>query len=184
MRVSLLLTVAALALAGCQSAAEKRAAETGEIDARNASTDDVAKLIKAASAKNAVKPGMWRATLRIEAAESANGASQLEAAKKLERDTTSCQTAEQLKPVDVSKLEKATGGTCVFLRYTAVGGNVDAQIECKKPGAPVSNILIHGTQSPTGFNVVTENRTGTKGQPDYGLVRIRSTGTRTGECQG
>jgi hypothetical protein len=184
MRVSLLLTAAALALAGCQSAAEKRAAQTGEIDARNASTDEVARLIKAASAKTAVQPGLWHATLKIEALEQASGESQLDAAKQLERDTTSCQSAEQLKPVDVSKLEKATGGTCVFLRYKSVGGAVDAQIECKKPDTPVTNITIRGTQSPTGFNVVTENRTGTQGQPDYALVRIRSTGTRTGACQG
>lgn len=184
MRATIVLGTVALALAGCQSAEEKHAAETGEIEVANAQTDQVAKLIKAAAPKNAVKPGLWKAELRIEAVDvgpEGDSAKQLELAKGLERNATECKTAEQLKPFDVSKLEKAAG-ECTFVRYVSKGGKVDAEIQCKKDGGPATTLLINGTNSATGFDVVTEHRTGTKGQPGYSLVRMRSTGTRVGEC--
>jgi hypothetical protein len=174
------------ALAGCQSAEEKHAAETGEIEVANAKTEQVAKLIKAAAPKNAVKPGLWKAELRIEAVDVGPGgdsAKQLELAKGLERNATECKTAEQLKPFDVSKLEQAAGA-CTFVRYVSKGGKVDAEIQCsKKASEPGTTLLINGTNSATGFDVVTEHRTGTKGQPGYSLVRMRSIGTRVGECR-
>ncbi|MDV3459167.1 DUF3617 family protein [Sphingomonas sp. HF-S4] len=184
MRATIVLAATAFALSACQSAAEKHAAETGEIDATNAKADEVAGLIKAASAKTAVKPGLWKATLAIEAVDvgpGADNARQLEIAKRLERDSTECRTAEQLKPFDIDKLEKAAG-ECTFIRYVAKGGKVDARIQCSKPNAPVTTIEITGTSTATGFDVVTQNKSGVAGQAGYSLVRMRSTGTRVGEC--
>jgi len=184
MRATIVLALAALALAGCQSAEEKRAAETGEIDVTNAPTDQVSKLIKAATLKAAVQPGLWKAELRIETVDvgpGADNAKQLELAKRLERDATECKTAEQLKPFDIEKLEKAAG-KCTFIRYVAKGGKVDAKIQCTKPDAPATAILINGTTSATGFDVTTENKTGVSGEPGYSLLRMRTTGTRVGAC--
>lgn len=184
MRATIVLAAAALALAGCQSAEEKHAAQTGEIDVTNAKSDQVSKLIKAAAAKTAVQPGLWKATLAIEAVDvgpGADNARQLEIAKGLERDATECRTAEQLKPFDIDKLEKVAG-ECTFIRYVAKGGKVDARIQCSKPNAPVTTIQIAGTSAATGFDVTTENKTGVAGQAGYSLVRTRSTGTRVGEC--
>jgi hypothetical protein len=186
MRATIVLAATALALGGCQSAEEKHAAETGEIEVANAPTEQVAKLIKAAAPKTAVKPGLWKAELRIEAVEVGAGgdsAEQLALARKLERNATECKTAEDLKPFDVSKLEQAAGA-CTFVRYVSKGGKVDAEISCKKkPNVPGTTLLINGTTSATGFDVMTENRTGTAGQPGYSLVRMRSIGTRVGECK-
>lgn len=184
MRAIIILGAATLSLSACQSAEEKRAAETGEIDVTNAPTDQVSKLIKAAAPKTAVKPGLWRATLRIETVDvgpGADNARQLELAKGLERDATECKTAEQLKPFDIEKLEKAAG-KCTFIRYVAKGGKVDAKVQCTKPDAPATTILINGTTGATGFDVTTENKTGVSGQPGYSLLRMRTTGTRVGEC--
>ena len=184
MRATIVLAATMLALSACQSAAEKHAAETGEIDVANAKTDEVAGLIKAASAKTAVKPGLWKATLTIDAVDvgpGADNARQLELAKGLERDATECRTAEQLKPFDIDKLEKAAG-ECTFIRYMAKGGKVDARIQCSKPNAPVTTIEIAGTTAATGFDVTTQNKTGVEGQPGYSLVKMRSIGTRVGEC--
>ena len=100
MRATIVLAAAALALAGCQSAEEKHAAETGEIEVTNAKTDEVSRLIKAAAPKTAVKPGLWKAELRIEAVDvgpNGDSAQQLRLAKSLERSATECKTAEQLK---------------------------------------------------------------------------------------
>ncbi|UZK65812.1 DUF3617 domain-containing protein [Sphingomonas sp. M1-B02] len=182
MRASVL--IAALALAGCQSAEEKHAADTGEIKVVNADIDQVAGLLKAAAPKTAVKPGLWKAELRIEDVQAgANSAAQLRAAKALERTTTECRTAEQLKPFDIEKLEKAAG-TCTFLRFNSGAGQVDAHIKCSKFEAPVTEIFIKGTTSSTQFDVATENRSGVAGQPNYAVVKMRSTGTRVGDCKG
>jgi hypothetical protein len=184
MRAIIVLGTVALALSACQSAEEKHAAETGEIDVTNAPTDQVSRLIKAAAPKTAVKPGLWKAELRIEAVDTGPGADnarQLELAKRLERDAVECRTAEQLKPFDIAKLEKAAG-QCTFIRYVAKGGKVDAKIQCTKPNAPTTTILINGTTAATGFDVTTENKTGVAGQPGYSLVRMHTTGTRVGEC--
>ena len=184
MRATIVLAAAAFALSACQSAEEKRAAETGEIEVTNAPADQVARLIKAAAPKTAVKPGLWKATLAIEAVDvgpGADNAKQLDLAKRLARNATECRTAEQLKPFDISKLEQAAG-KCTFIRYVAKGGKVDAKIQCTKPNAPATAIQISGTTAATGFDVTTENVTGAAGQPGYSLVRMRSTGTRVGEC--
>lgn len=185
MRAIIVLGTAALALAGCQSAEEKHAAETGEIEVTNARTNTVAKLIKAAAPKTAVRPGLWKSELRIEAVDlgpGSDGARQLELAKRLERNATECKTAEQLKPFDIAKLEKAAG-ECTFIRYAAKSGKVDARIQCTKPNAPLTTILINGTTSATGFDVITENRTGAPGRPGYTQLRMRAVGTRVGECR-
>ena len=183
MRAAIVFGTAALALGGCQSADEKRAAETGEIDVAEASSDQVSKLIKAAAPKTAPKPGLWKADLKIEAVDTGSGdsAEQLALAKGLERSTTECKTAEELKPFDIEKLEKAAG-TCTFTRFVSKAGKVDAMIQCKKEGAPFSTIRIAGTTSSSAFDVVTENRTGVAGQPGYSLVRMRATGQHVGEC--
>jgi hypothetical protein len=184
MRAIWALAMIVPALSACQSAEEKRAAETGEIEVTNAPTDQVSKLIKAAAPKTAVKPGLWKAELRIEAVDTGPGsdqAQQLALAKRLERDATECKTAEQLKPFDIEKLEKAAG-KCTFIRYVAKGGKVDAKIQCSKPNAPATAILINGTSSATGFDVTIDNQTGAAGQPGYSLVKMRSIGTRVGEC--
>ncbi|NIJ19960.1 hypothetical protein FHS95_001629 [Sphingomonas naasensis] len=186
MRAILVLGTAALALSACQSAEEKHAAETGEIEVTNAPTAQVAKLLKAAAPKTAARPGLWKAALRIESVDVGPGsdnAAQLAMAKKLERDATECKTAEQLKPFDISKLEKAAG-ECTFVRYVAKGGKVDAEIRCKKPNGPITELRINGTSAPTGFDVGIETRTGTAGKPGFSLVRMRSTGARLGECAG
>jgi hypothetical protein len=181
---ALILAMIVPTLSACQSAAEKRAAETGEIQVADASTDEVSKLIKAAAPKTAVKPGLWKAQLHVEAVDIGPGgdsAKQLALAKGLERDATECRSADQLKPFDISKLETAAGD-CTFVRYVSKGGKVDAEILCKKPNTPATRILINGSTSSTGFDVLTENRTGLSGQPGYSLVRMRSIGTRVGEC--
>ncbi len=183
MRVIILLGTA-LALSACQSAEEKRAADTGEIEVTDAPTDQVSRLIKAAAPKTAVTPGLWKAELRIESVDTGPGsdnAQQLALAKRLERDATECKTAEQLKPFDIEKLENAAG-KCTFIRYVAKRGKVDAKIQCTKPDAPATAILINGTTSASGFDVAIDNQTGAAGRPGYSRVRMRSIGTRVGEC--
>lgn len=180
------LALLPLALAGCQTPEERHAAETGEIEISNASPEQATALMSAAAPKSGAKPGLWRGALKIEDVDmgpGGEGQRQLELLRSMEREAVECRTAEQLKPFDVSKLEQVAGA-CTFTRLVQKGGKVDAEIRCDKVGTLATVIAITGTTSPTGFDVRTENRTGTAGQPGYSRIRIRATGSRVGECSG
>ncbi len=186
MRRILLVAAAALALGGCQSAAEKQAAATGEIHATDVDSAQVTRLMKAAREKTALKPGLWRLQIAIQSAELGDvspdvRAAQDEAIRKQARDTTACRTEKELKPLDLEQLEKAAG-TCRFARYELAGGRIDADITCKKEGAPATHIRAAGTSSPTGFDILLSQQNGLKGQPGYLAFKVQATGKRLGEC--
>lgn len=188
MRACFLVVAAALALSGCQSAEEKQAAASGEIDVTNRSTADMRKLIAAAAPKTAAKAGMWNAELKLADIDLGPGVpggreTYMQSMKRLERGTTACRRAEDIKPFDIAALEKAAGN-CTFLRYSAKGGRIDAQVQCKKDGTPLTRVSIQGRTSPTAFDVTTSQQTGTAGEPGYVAVKLRATGTRLGECAG
>lgn len=186
MRGCFLVATAALLLAGCQSAAEKKAAETGEIDATNASTEEVSKLIQAAQPKAAMTPGKWTLALRVVSTDlsglpAATRGVQEQAIKGLERNSTACRTKDELKPIDLSQLEKVAG-TCTYPRYQSKGGRLDAVIACKKEGAPDTVLHAAGTTRPNGFDVTLEQKTGAPGQTGYLALTLKATGKRVGAC--
>ena len=188
MRATIVLGIATLALSACQSADEKRAAETGQIEASNASAAEVSKLMKAAQPKLAMKPGEWRFQLAVLGAESAEGPlaegdPKLAALKQQERTVAGCREAKDLKPIDLEQLEKAAG-ECRFPRYTLAGGKLDAEIECKQPSGSAMRMTAKGTTGPDAFAVTLDQRSGTPGQADYLALKLRATGTRLGECRG
>ena len=107
MRAAIL--IAALALAGCQSAAEKHAAQTGEIETTNASMDEISGLLDAAQSRNGMKPGLWNVTLAVESSDFSmlpadSRDAQLAALKRQERNTTKCATDDELKTIDIEDL--------------------------------------------------------------------------------
>jgi len=182
----ILLALATLALSACQSAEEKRAAETGEIDATNASTEEVSTLIKAAQPKAAMVPGKWTLALRVTSADlsrvpAATRGAQEQAVKGIERASTACRTKEELKPIDLSQLEKVAG-SCTYPRYQSKGGKLDAVIACKKEGAPDTVLHASGTSGPNGFDVTLNQKTGAPGQAGYIALTLRATGKRIGAC--
>lgn len=186
MRRLLLVTATMLALGGCQSAAEKQAAETGEIHAVDVDTAQLSRLIKAAQAKTALQPGQWRLQIEIVSADLGEvpaevRAAQTEAIRAQSRDTTACRSAKELKPLDLEQLEKAAG-TCRFARYELAGGRLAADITCKKEGTPATHIKAAGTSTPTGFDIRLDQQTGLKGQPGYLAFQLQAKGKRLGAC--
>lgn len=186
MRGCFLVATAALLLAGCESAAMKKAAQTGEIDVTDASTEEVSELIKAAQPKAAMTPGKWTLGLRVvksdlSALPAATRGVQEQAIKALERSSTACRTKDELKPVDLAQLEKVAG-TCTYPRYQAKGGKLDAVIECKKDGAPDTVLHATGTTGANGFDVTLDQKTGAPGQAGYLALTLRASGKRVGSC--
>ncbi|MEP9357642.1 DUF3617 family protein [Sphingomonas sp. KR3-1] len=181
-----LLLVGALALAGCQSAAERQAAATGEVDVQNASMKEVSGLTKAARSKPLMQPGTWESGTQLLSADFAPGANydaQMASAKQAVRHAVKCQTASDLAPIDISNLEKVAG-SCTFPRYVQKGGKVDIEIQCTQANGSRTRLVYTGTMAKQGYDVTVDQKTGEKGSADYAAVRLRVYGKRIGLCQG
>ena len=175
----------ALAVSGCQSPEEKRAAETGEIEVTNASMEQITGLTEAARTKTQLQPGIWQTALEVASADlsglpESQREGQLAAIKKVERSATGCRTAKELKPLDLASVEKLAGA-CTFPRYIQKGGKMDVEIHCGE-GAAKTVLVAAGTYGPTGYDVTIDQTTGTPGAAEYLGLKLRAKGTRTGEC--
>jgi hypothetical protein len=182
----LLAGIAVLALAGCQSAAEKRAAETGEVDLAGVSVDELSKVLNAARPKTGLQPGVWESRMHVVSADLSafkgeDRAAQEEAIQRQERQAKSCRKADELKPLDIRNLEQVAG-TCKVARYVAKGGQLDADIQCAKEGAGTTTVLASGRMSPTGFDVTISQETGKPGDQGYVAIKLQATGKRIGAC--
>lgn len=182
----LLAGIAALALAGCQSAAEKHAAETGEVDVANVSVEELSKVLKAARAKTELQPGIWETRMHVVSADLSafkgeDRAAQEESIRRQERQGTSCRKAEELKPLDIRNLEQVAG-QCSVARYVARGGKLDASISCSKDGGTPTIVLASGTMTRTAFDVKIAQETGKPGDPDHVAIQLQATGRRIGTC--
>lgn len=186
MKMRVILLASAFALAGCQTAAERQAAATGELDVSNGSMEEVAGLTKAAREKQAMQPGTWESGTELIAADFGPGPehdAQLEAAAKIPRHATKCQKASDLAPVDITMLEKI-GGTCTFPRFVQKGGKIDVEIECVQSGGAKTTLLYKGTMAKDAYDVNVEQKSGAPGQPGYAQVQMRVYGKRLGLCTG
>lgn len=187
MRAYWLVAGAALTLSACQSAEEKRAAATGEIEAANATMEEINVLTKAARPKSKLEPGIWQTELRVLSTdlsaypEGAARDAQLTAIKGQERTATGCRSANDLKPFDIDNLEKVAG-TCVFPRYIQKGGKLDVEIQCGE-GATRTVMIATGTLTPAGYDVTIDQHSGTPGAEGYLGLKLQAKGTRTGSCQ-
>ncbi|HWU93955.1 MAG TPA: DUF3617 family protein [Sphingomonas sp.] len=184
MRATLL--VGALALASCQSAAERQAAATGEFEVRDASMKEVAALSKAAHSKMLMQPGTWDSATQVISADFTDGpdkADQLEAVKRQERHAVKCQTASDLQPLDIENLEKVAG-TCTFPRFVQKGGKLDVEIQCTQASGARTTLLYAGTMGKDAYDVTVDQKSGSKGQPGYAAIRMRVYGKRLGLCAG
>ena len=183
---AMLLVGATLVLAGCQSSAERQAAATGEIEVHNASMKEVAALSKAAHSKMLMQPGTWDSGMQVLSADFTDGpdkADQLAAVQKQQRHATKCQTASDLKPLDIENLEKVAG-TCTFPRFVQKGGKLDVEIQCTQASGSKTTLLYAGTMGKEAYDVTVDQKSGEKGQPGYAAIRMRVYGKRLGLCQG
>lgn len=149
---------------------------------------EIVGLTKAARSKLQMQPGQWESAMQVVSAdfssfkEGADRDAQIEAVKKQERHAVKCQTAADLKPLDIENLEKVAGA-CTFPRYLQKGGKLDVEIRCAQPGGPQTVILANGAMGKDAFDVVIDQKSGAPGQPGYAAIKLRATGKRLGICQ-
>jgi len=190
MRLTILAAGALLLpLAACNKgpSTEESARATGEIRLENASIEEVAKQAAAAEAKTpSQKPGQWQNSFQLIALETGGVpepmASQMKAeVGKPPKTETSCRKAEDVKPLDLSKLSPMQRG-CTFPKYVVVAGKVDAVMECDTPMGK-SRMTISGTQGQTSYDLTMTQRQTVPGQTKESSMTVRMVGKRLGECK-
>lgn len=189
MRLTILAAGALLLpLAACNKgpSTEESARQTGEIRLENASMEEVAKQSAAADTKNPTQPGQWENSFQLVAIETGGVpepmASQMKAeVGKPPKVETGCRKADDVKPLDVSKLPPSQRG-CTFPKYKVVGGKIDAAMECDTPMGK-SHMTITGTQGKTSYDLTMTQRQTAPGQTKESSMTVRMVGKRLGECK-
>ncbi|MDG2534698.1 DUF3617 domain-containing protein [Sphingomonas sp. HITSZ_GF] len=188
MRLTILAAGALLPLAACNQgpSTEQSARQTGEIRLENASMEEVAKQSAAADAKTAAQPGQWENSFQLVALETGGVPEPIASQMKAElgkppKTETSCRKAEDVKPIDVSKLSPMQRG-CTFPKYKVVGGKIDAVMECDTPMGK-SHMTITGSQTKTSYDLTMSQSQTVPGQTKQTSMTVRITGKRLGECK-
>lgn len=189
MRLTILAAGALLLpLAACHKgpSTEESARQTGEIRLENASMEEVAKQSAAADAKTAAQPGQWENSVQLVALETGGipepMASQMKAeVGKPPRTETGCRKADEVKPMDISKLPPMQRG-CTFPKYNVVAGKVDATMQCDTPMGKAT-MTMAGTQTKTSYDLTVTQRQTVTGQTKESSMTVRMTGKRLGECK-
>jgi hypothetical protein len=177
-----------LPLAACNKgpSTEESARATGDIRLENASMEEVAKQSAAAETKVAPQPGQWENSVQLVALETGGipepMASQMKAeVGKPPKTETGCRKAEEVKPMDLSKLPTMQRG-CSFPKYLAASGKVDAVMQCDTPMGKAT-MTMAGTQTKTGYDLTITQRQTATGQTKESSMTVRMTGKRLGECK-
>jgi hypothetical protein len=188
MRFTILAAGALLPLAACNQgpSTEQSARETGNIRLENASMEEVAKQSTAAEPKNAPQPGQWENSVQLVALETGGipepMASQMKAeVGKPPKTEAGCRKAEEVKPLDLSKLPQLQKG-CSFPKYVAASGKVDAVMQCDTPMGKAT-MTMAGTQTKTSYDLTITQRQTVTGQTKESSMTVRMTGKRLGECK-
>ncbi len=177
MRKSIVIPcIAALALAACgKSAPDSEAAGSAAGTA----------LEKAAEVAFQMQPGKYRTSVAIQKVEipgmPPQMAEQMKAMMSKNSSSESCITPERAaKGVEVMK-EQMAKGQCIFDKFEATGGTVDAAFTCKSGDNMTVKATSKGSYTPTGSVVrATGDMTGPGGKTIH-IEHIITT-ERIGDC--
>lgn len=158
-----------------------------EVDARNASVEQVANQVRAATADDQfVRPGKWQSKVTIEQLEMPGMPPQLAEqmksamARHQERTSESCLTPEQVKRPS-EDFFAGKDNDCRYDHFTMGAGKIDARMRCAAVGGASQVMEMTGTYSPESYSM--RMATHTEGAGGNGMVmRLRTESTRIGEC--
>ena len=173
------LPLALAALTGCSN--------EPEIDARNASPEDVAAQIgNAQSSDQFVRPGKWQSKVTIEQLElpgmPAQMAEQMKQvmARHQEKTSESCLTPEQAKRPS-EDFFAGKDNNCRYEHFTMGGGKIDAKMRCAAAAGASQVMEMTGTYSPESYEMRMSTRT--EGAGSAGMnMKLRVASTRIGAC--
>lgn len=177
MKYAVLLIACALPLAGCGKP---------DVEAKNASTAEVAEKVRQADADVRMKPGKWAMTAVIEKIEMPGMTPEMAAAFSSstgkETKFESCLTQAEANRPAGEFFGGDKNGDCTYENFTMSGGKIDAKANCKI-GAMQQTIAMNGEFGEEAFNlrqtVETDGPPGSTGKMKA-VVRIDS--KRVGDC--
>jgi len=174
------IAACALALAACN--------RSPSIDAKNASVDEVAAKVRAASGSGSfVRPGEWQSNMTIDAFDIPGMPPEMvkrmksAAAQNQQHEFTSCLTAEDVKQ---PKGKFFTGNEqCRYDHFTMGGGKIDAAMRCPSGQGMTQVMTMQGTYSPDQYQMrMTMKGEGVSGPVAGMTMQMRVNSKRIGEC--
>lgn len=162
------------------------AAKTGDVSLTNASPEEVAKQAQAAGPAH-FQPGLWETKAEIANVDMPNlpaaQKEQMMAAMKKASGTAvkTCLTPEQANKPQAEMFTGKDSGNCTFDHYDMSSGKIDAKLNCKNPQGGKMTQTISGTFTNTGFAL--ESEVHSEGGPGAMTMKVKTTGTRIGECK-
>lgn len=177
----ILILALALPLAGCNSGPD--------IDEKNASVEDVAAKVRAASGNRGfVRPGEWQSQVTIESFEipgmPPEAVKQMRSAvaQNQQQDFSSCLTQED---VEQPKGKFFTGNEqCRYDHFTMGDGKIDAAMRCPAGQGMTQVMTMAGTYSPETYDMrMTMTGEGADGPAGKMKMAMRVQSKRVGECK-
>lgn len=178
MRTALLAAVSLCTLAACRS--------EPEVDARNASVEEVANQVaQADDGTNFISPGQWQSVVTIEEV-SAPGMPP-EMAERMKtmmgggQTAETCLTQEQVKRPS-EEFFAGKGNQCRYDHFTMGDGKIDAKMRCTQ-GQVVQVMEMDGSYAPDRYQMNMQTNMEGGGPPGGMTMRMRVDAKRTGECK-
>lgn len=178
MRLALLIA-ATLALAACDSGPN--------VDARNASAEEVAEQVADASGGNEsfVRPGKWESRVQIEEFELPGAPAEAKTAMRSMYDramvSESCLTPENAKRPK-EDFFAGKDKNCRYERFTMGDGKIDAVMKCTGEGM-AQTMAMQGSYSPDAYQMRMSMKADAGAGPPGGMtMTMRVDAKRVGEC--
>jgi len=178
MKHAAILLACALPLAACDS--------KSEVDARNASVEDVAEQVADARGSDSfVRPGKWRSSVQIEEFDlpgaPPEAASAMRSMHNRAQVSESCLTPEEAKRPK-EDFFAGSNKNCRYDHFTMGGGKIDAVMKCTGEGM-AQTMAMQGTYGPDAYQM----RMSMKAQAGSGAaggmtMKMRVDAKRVGEC--
>lgn len=175
-----LLVALTVTVAGCSR-------DEPEIQATNASIEEVAEQVREASAEDQfIRPGKWISQVRFEemSAPGVPEATQQQVNELLSEGKTfeNCLTDEQAKRPGEGFFTGADG-QCRYQSFTMGGGKIDATMRCAQGGATQITRMV-GSYSPDSYQLkMTSSVEGLGEVADAARLSMRIDAKRVGKCE-
>jgi hypothetical protein len=159
-----------------------------EVDARNASVEEVANQVAdAGGSEMFVRPGKWQSRLQIEQFELPGAPPAAASAMRGMHDKAqvheSCLTPEDAKRPKEDFFAGA-GKNCRYDRFTMGDGKIDAVMQCTGEGM-AQTMTMQGTYSPDAYQMRMSMDAKAGAGPISGMtMKMRVDAKRIGECDG
>lgn len=158
-----------------------------EVDARNASVEEVAEQVADAGGSDSfVRPGKWQSRVRIEQFELPGAPPEAKAAMRGMHERAqvheSCLTAEQARRPKEDFFAGANKD-CRYDRFTMGDGKIDAVMTCSG-GDMAQTMAMQGTYGPDAYQMRMSIRADAgAGPPGAMTMTMRVDAKRVGECE-